>query len=288
MKRVPDRRADSAPADPVGAARESESLVSRDRLQLVIRRAAELYAREADTGDMLTEDEVLRIADELGLPPRLARQALFEVPSGEEPEEGGLAERLLGDADVVAARAIAAPEASVAAALEEHLLRREYLSVVRSRGGRMKLAPASDVASVIARGFKRSGKRHLIARSESVDVAVRPLDGQSAHVVVDVDLANKRGEYLLGGVAGGTAIGATVGGAAFAAIAAGMGGLGAPEAAIMASGAGLVGLAAGLGTGLKLAAGSFRRRLRVARTEIEGLLDRIESSAAGKRLPGSR
>jgi hypothetical protein len=67
-----------------------------------------------------------------------------------------------------------------------------------------------------------------------------------------------------------------------------MGGLGAPEAAILASGAGLVGLAAGLGTGLKLAAGSFRRRLRVARTEIEGLLDRIESSAAGKRLPGSR
>lgn len=295
MDRVPKRSAE-APSVPEadGPGREDPSaagagdLVSRERLELVIRRAAELYAREADTGDMLTEEEVLRIAEELGLPTRLARQALFEVSPGEAVEDGGIAERLLGAADVVATRAIAAPERSVADAIQEHLIRREYLSVVRHRGGRMKLAPASDVASVIARGFKRSGKRHLVTRSESVDVAVRALDGASAHVLVDVDLTNKRGEYLWSGVLGGTAAGATVGGVAFAAIAAGMGGVGAPEAALVASGVGLVGIAAGLGAGLKLAAGSFRKRLRVARTEIEGLLDRIEAAAAGKRLPGAR
>jgi hypothetical protein len=255
-----------------GASSGAIERVSRERLELVIRRAAELYAREADTGDLLTEEEVLRIAEELGLPPRLARQALYEVPT----------------ADVEAARAIAAPERAVAAAIQEHLIRREYLSVVRNRQGRMKLAPASDVASAIARSFKRSGKRYHIARSEEVDVSVRALDPTTSHVVVDVDLANKRGEHLAGGLLGGAAIGATVGGAAFAGVAAALGGIGAPEALIMASGAGLVGLAAGVGTGLKMAASSFRKRLQVARTEIEGLLDRVEAAASGSRLPPAR
>lgn len=255
--------------------------VSRERLELVIRRAAELYAREADTGDLLSEDEVLRIAEELGLPTRLARQALFELPAEAGGEDSGVARRLLGGAGVVAARAIAAPEAKVLAALQEHLVRGEYMSVVRNRQGRMKLAPASDMASAIARGFKRSGKRHLIARSEEVDVSVRALDTGSAHVAVDVDLTNKRSEYLWGGVAGGAAVGATAGSAAFAAVAAALGGIGAPEAAILASGAGAVGLVAGVGAGLKMAAASFRKRLRMARTEIEGLLDRVESAAHG-------
>jgi len=257
--------------------------VSRERLQLVIRRAAELYAREADTGDLLNEDEVLRIAEELGLPARLARQALFEVP-GESAaaEDSGVARRLLGSAGVVGARAIPAPESSVAAAIQEHLVRGEYMRVVRNRHGRLKLTPASDFASAIARGFKRSGKRHLIARSEEVDVAVRPLDPGSAHVVVDVDLTNKRGEYLGGGIAGGAAIGATVGAAAFAGVAAVLGGLGAPEVVVLASGAGAVGLAAGVGAGIRIAAASFRKRLTIARTEIEGLLDRIEAAASGR------
>jgi hypothetical protein len=273
---------------PSGAVPAAAERVSRERLELVIRRAAELYAREADTGDLLTEGEVLRIAEELGLPARLARQALFEVPSGDAADDTGVAKRLLGDAAVVASRAMAAPESSVAAAIQEHLIRREYLSVVRHRQGRMKLAPAGDLASAVARGFKRSGKRHLIARSEEVDVAVRSLDGASSHVLVDVDLTNKRREYFTGGLLGGAAVGATVGGAAFAGIAAALGGVGAPEALALASGAGLAGLAAGVGTGLKLAASSFRKRLRVARTEIEGMLDRVEAAASGTRLPGKR
>ena len=278
----PERTSSELPSSP-GAALER---VSRDRLELVIRRAAELYAREAETGDFLSETEVLRIAEELGLPPRLARQALFEIPGGEGAEDAGLARRWMGDAEVVATRAIAAPEGSVARAIQEHLVRKEYLSVVRNRGGRMTLAPAGDFASAIARGFRRSGKRHLIARSESVNVALRPLDSDSSHVMVDVDLTNKRGEYLTGGLLGGAAVGATVGGTAFAAIAAAMGGVGAPEAALLASGAGLVGLAAGVGAGVKMAAASFRKRLRIARTEIEGVLDRVEAATAGRRIGG--
>ncbi|HSM35345.1 MAG TPA: hypothetical protein VK837_03025 [Longimicrobiales bacterium] len=277
-----------APLTTRGPSAGAVERVSRERLELVIRRAAELYAREADTGDLLTEEEVLRIAEELGLPPRLARQALYEVPSADVEADEGVSRRLLGDAAVVAARAIAAPERSVAAAIQEHLIRREYMSVVRNRQGRMKLAPASDVASAIARSFKRSGKRYLIARSEEVDVSVRALDPTTSHVVVDVDLANKRGEHLAGGVLGGAAIGATVGGAAFAGVAAALGGIGAPEALALASGAGLIGLAAGVGTGLKMAASSFRKRLQVARTEIEGLLDRVEAAASGSRLPPAR
>jgi hypothetical protein len=272
---------------PVSARLEAPERVSRDRLELVIRRAAELYAREADTGDMLTEDEVLRIAEELGLPARLARQAMFELPAGEPaPRSGGFVARLLGKADIVAVRAIAAPEGSVEKAIREQLIKREYLSVVRDRAGRLKLAPAADMASAIARGFKRSSKRHLVGRAESVDVALRALDDASAHVMVDVDLSNKRRDYIAGGVAGGVALGGTIGAGAFAAVAAALGGIGAPEVALAASGAGLVGFAAGMGAAFKMAAASFRKRLRGAATELEGLLDRVEAAASKRRIRG--
>ena len=54
--------------------------ITREDLQLVIRRAAELYTAETDADERLSESEVLRIADELGLPGRHVRQALYELP----------------------------------------------------------------------------------------------------------------------------------------------------------------------------------------------------------------
>ena len=55
--------------------------ITRRDFEVVIRRAAELSADEADSRDeSLSEEEAVRIATELGLPARYVRQALFELP----------------------------------------------------------------------------------------------------------------------------------------------------------------------------------------------------------------
>ena len=53
-------------------------LISRDALERIIQRAAELQAGERDIGDGLTRDEVLALGKEVGIPARHLQQALLE------------------------------------------------------------------------------------------------------------------------------------------------------------------------------------------------------------------
>ena len=52
--------------------------ISRRDLPAVVKRAAELAAVEGDAEEAISEEEVVRIAAELGLSERHVRQALFE------------------------------------------------------------------------------------------------------------------------------------------------------------------------------------------------------------------
>src|SRR2546425_7157641 len=53
-------------------------LISREALERIIRRAAELQAGAQDIGDGLTEPEVLALGKDVGIPPRYLHQALLE------------------------------------------------------------------------------------------------------------------------------------------------------------------------------------------------------------------
>jgi hypothetical protein len=262
--------------EPVGPERG----ITRTDLEVVIRRAAELYMGEAEASERLTETEVLRVADELGLPRRYVRQALYELPAN--PAEPTWLDRWYGLPTVQGTRVVPLSPDAALRRLEEYLVTRELLQLLRRQGGRAIFAPADDTISNVARAVRRPGRHWQIARSQRVHVEVRPMPEDQSHVRIDLDLDRQRGRALKAGVlAGGliglplaAAVGAPVGLALFD-----LAGATAALPAAFAAGAGT--LAATLGGAVAVGRKRFRARADQARLELAGLLDRLEQ---GDRL----
>lgn len=233
----------------------------------MIRRAAELSAADADADERISEDELIRIAAELGLPARHVRQALLELPAG--PADRSFLGRALGPARARGVRVVASDAELIFHRLEEYLTTREYLRPLRRQQRRGWYAPAEDPISKIVRVFSRPAGRYYMARATRVALTVEPLEPGTAHVGLEVDLTGRRREDAVGGATVGGLIGI---------------GLGFGVGAVVAGGAGEVaGIAAGtlsfggtIAAGVAMARAVFRRRIIDARLEIEGLLDRLE------------
>ncbi len=257
--------------------------VTRREMELVIRRAVELATEQADAGDAISEDEVVRIAGEVGLAPQYVRQALFELPALRREQETTRAARYMGPSVVSAQRAVPGDADAVLRRLEQYLTTREYLQVRRRQQGQLLLGPAEDPLSKVFRTFTRSGKRFQLARATRVGVAVQPVDAGSARIRLDIDLDERRHDDFVGGgvlgtffgILGGNALG--FGGGALAVV------LGAATPLVVATGVGLglAGLTGGIWGGLALVRKAFHRRLDDARAEADVLLDRLET---GERL----
>lgn len=263
---------------PVPPAVDTERAIQRHDLEAVIRRAVELSLTEHESEDRLSEDEVIRVATEVGLPAKLARQALYELPA--MPSTPSFYEKMFGPAIISASRAIPAGDADrLRKRLEEYLHSHEYLQLVRRRAGRLYFVPAEDTISSLARGLLRPSKRYQMARARRVVVDVRALDESSSHVQIATDFEKQRTEASRGAMIGGGAVGAAAGGVAAALI-----GFNADPSMLTAIGqaAAFLGVGAASLTGVvRLAGRSFRQRMLEARVELEGLLDRAEH---GERL----
>jgi len=253
--------------------------ITRPQLELVIRRAVELYAAQADTEERLSEDEVLRIGKELGLPPAIVRQAIYEAPA---PATESIVDRWFGASTVSVSRAVPLRDSDVATRLEEYLATREYLVLRRRQNSLAVFEPAEDTISKMARALSRPARNWYLARSRQVVLAVRTLEEGRTHVRIDMDLGNRRRESVAEGVVGGSVVGLALG--AIAGVSVGFGlvdVLGQTAAAAAGAIAGLGGFAGGFTSVLAAVGRSFRRRLDAARLEVEGLLDRLER---GERL----
>lgn len=251
-----------------------ERALTRRQLELVIRRAAELSAAEADADERLSESEVLRIGAELGLPARSVRQALFELPT--EERSPGLLGGLFGPAELEVARTLRGEPATIMRRLEDYLVTREYLQVRRRKGEHAWLEPADDAISSVARALTRPSSRYALARANRVITAVRPLEPGFTHVRLDVELGDRRASAVRRGFALGGLLGMGIGGGMTTIVLLLAGLPAAPVAVGVAGLAGLTGFAGGLAGGVALAASRFRRRLSAARLELEGLLDRLQ------------
>lgn len=248
--------------------------IDRESLKAVIRRAAELYAAETEAKETLSETEVLRIGTELGLPERLVRQALYEMP-GSQARPGWL-HRLFGPGTVTAYRVVPGSDERAFADLDEYLVAREFLQCRRRKGTTAWYEPAADAISNMARAFQRPASRYHIARATRVIVATHALDQDSAHVRLTLDLSERQRNARVGGLVGGIAAGSTAG----VGVALVVGAILPPTLDVL----GLVpAIAAGATTFAGVAASitvatarSFRRKLERARVEVEGLLDRLE------------
>ena len=257
--------------------------VTRREMELVIRRAVDLATEQADAGDAISEEEVVRIAGEVGLAPQYVRQALFELPALRREDRSTRAARFMGSCAVSAQRAVPGDAEAILRRLDQYLSTREYLQVRRRQQGQLLLGPAEDPLSKVFRTFTRSGRRFQLARASRVGVAVEPVDAARARVRLEVDLEERRHNDFVGGGVLGTFFGILAGnglgfGGGAVAVA-----LGASGALVVATGIGLglAGLAGGIWGGLTITRRVFRRRLDDAQAEADALLDRLET---GERL----
>jgi hypothetical protein len=233
--------------------------LSPGEVEAVLGRAIELHVRSSHgAGELLSEEELLRIGGELGLPVAYLRQALTEVDGGIGPESGRLA-RHLGAGRAGASRIVERRSADVRGELDRYLLDTECMVVERRFPERTAYVAATGVIASATRATRKLAGKHPLLGADRLEVAVQELDGRSCCVAVTVDLTRKRRDVALTGAISGGAGGA-------AAVAAGV--FLAPPAALL----GLPFLAA-VAYGSRAA---YRSTLQESQARLESLLDRLE------------
>jgi hypothetical protein len=234
--------------------------LSNEQFEVVIRRAAELQARAAESSDEgLTEAEALRIGRELGLSGEYLSRALAEV-RGQAREEGGVLDRFVGAAVLQASRVVPGGAASVARHLEGYLVEREFFSVLRRLPDRVVYEPAPGAVAAVSRAMSRAFGGKQMLRVSNLEAMVQPLEEGFCHVTLLTRLNQERTEHLAGGVLGGGAAGTMVAVALGIAVD--------PAAALLGVpvlGGGLVGMR-----------WSYVRTLHRTQVKLESLLDRLE------------
>jgi len=177
----------------------ARELITREALERIVQRAAELQAHEKDVGDGLTRGEVLALGKDVGIPARYLEQALIEeeTRSGLEPEPGVLA-WLVGPAMLRAARVVPGDRASAESAIAAWLEQDELLQVKRRYPDQTTWEPKAGAFATLQRAFKAGGKTFALARAAEVAGSVVPLESGSCHVQVRADVSNLRRQRLAG------------------------------------------------------------------------------------------
>ena len=256
MKR-PNNQEPGGDRAPVPATRN----FTTQELEAVMRRALELQALSAPgSDDGVSEIDVVRIGQELGLDPGTMRRAMAEVRSV-PPEERSALVSIAGASTVRAARVLRRPAASTGLLIERYLRESELMVPQRRFTDRTRYLRDSSLAAGFtrfARGFSRA---HQPLNVHQLDVAVSALDADSCLLELSVDMSGARAG-LVGGMLGGS------------------GGLAAAWAAVvwatpvvdplMLLGIPLV---AGSWVGLRAIYGGMRKSLQ---DKLESLLDRVE------------
>ena len=240
----------------------------------VIRRAAELAAGEAEGSEAaLNDKEVVRIGQEVGLAEHHIRRALAEhrAAAGVRAKRpgSGLA-GLAGGGTVLASRSIERPPNQLVRELDEFMVAGQLLQRVRRKNNLLQYRPAVDWASRVARAASATSSQHHVAAARMVEVRLEDMGQESTLVQIQVDpgiIANYRAGVLGGGVVG-VAAGAGAGLAMASLV-----------PVLFAIGAGVLAGAASWLT-IALASGrGFRRRIGEVHSELEGILDGLESGS---------
>jgi len=274
-----DRRDAPPEGDETGASSEDlptrwtgtgEALTSEE-VERVIRRASDLQFRAgSNESDQLSEGEVIRIGEEVGLDSRYMRQALAEVRADSLvpvlPEESAVAARLFGPGLVRASRVVPGEPAEVENRISGYLRSEELLKQIRSQPGRSLWEAAGGAVNTMRRAMDVRGREFALAKARSVAVDVEPLETGWSLVSITADIRNMRTE-----TAGGWFFGLSLAAIPAAILLSVTGG---PELPLLL-GMGLSGGTA-LGTATWASGKHFRRQRGRMELAIQGFLDRLE------------
>jgi hypothetical protein len=250
----------------VPARRPDPARLDRTALERVLQRAAELQAADADVGDALSEDEILALGREVGLPARHLQQALMEERTRGGIVPSGFLDRAIGPAELVATRVVQTPRGSAESLLSQWLERQEFFAVQRQTADRTTWEPMGGVMAAMYRAGAsiRSGRLPpMLGKARVLAAAFAELEPGYLHVTLSADLRATRAGWI-----GGTAALASTGVAGTAVLLA----LSAWPLIAVAP----IILGAGLGWGT---AAQYRPSLERTRLGLERALDYVERGA---------
>lgn len=248
--------------------------LDRSALERVLARAAELQIGPNDTGEEFTEEQLIDLGKEVGLPAQHLRQALAEerTRSIVPEDEHGIAASIFGPSRVRAARTVSGRAADVLQAIDGWMQREELLIVKRHHAERIVWEPRQDFFVGIKRALKMGGRDYALSHAFEVSATVIGVDDSRVHVGLDADFRVGRSRAAKQTL-GTSVFGAVAGGALFA--------MGFPVLLVAAP----IVILPAIGIG---AARTFQGRVITrAQLSLEQLLDRLERGEIGRRAPDS-
>ena len=248
-------------------------LITREALERIIKRAAELQAGAQDVGDGMTQKEVLALGKDVGIPSQYLQQAMLEEQTRAVVEtRRGFWTWLTGPRTLSAQRVVPGDRATVERALTRWMEEEESLQVKRRYPDRTTWEPKAGAFASIQRAFGGKGRRFALATAEEVTGQVTQLEAGFCHVALLADINASRTRRLTGG-----AVVFTLGALATTAVGLIGGAIGVVPAVVLVPLAGLV---------------ARRHRSENERVQVglEQVLDRLERGEirAEHALPGSQ
>lgn len=248
-----------------------QTLLDRQALERVLARAAELQGTAAmpESGDLISESQLLEIGKEVGLSPATLNQALAEERTRiNVPEERGLLAQIAGAGYATATRTVPGNARDILTTIDTWMVRDECLQVQRRFADRITWEPQRGLFGKLRRTVNVSGKGFYLMDAAQVSATVLPVDSSRVVVRLDADIHPSRSRRIgASGFVG--AMGLAVSGVI------GLGVAIANLPLLVAAGATVIPIA-GSGIGAYQIAKSHRNVLSSVQLALEQILDRLE------------
>lgn len=176
-----------------------KDLVSREALERIIQRAAELQAGEHEIGEGLTNNEVLALGKDVGIPDRYLRQAMLEEQTRIAPPEKnpGTWSWLTGPRSLVAHRVVPGDRAAIERALNRWMTDEELLQPKRHYSDRTSWESKPGAFASIQRALA-GGRRYALARASEVSAQIVQLEPGFCLVRLEADVREPRSKRITG------------------------------------------------------------------------------------------
>jgi hypothetical protein len=255
--------------------------LDRAALERVLARASELQAGTGDATEAMTEEQLIELGKEVGLPAEHVRQAIAEEQTRvavAEPE--GQGSGVFGPTTAWAQRVVSGTQTDVLARLDRYMQSEEALRVRRRFTERLTWEPRRDFLGNVKRTMGWGGRGYALTRANEVGATVVPVDAGRVLVRLDASFSDTRQRSVVGG--GALAGAGVVSGGGLVTLAAMLPGWSMPLAVVFGGA-----FAAAGGVGLAAVAKSYRSSVVRAQLALEQALDRLEHGEPPRTSGGS-